>query len=117
MANYEIKLTVEAARRESVEKKLREAFGKEIPIHSVEKLKTAESRADRLSEAEALVDDAKSIVEELKDEMEQWYDSIPENLQSGDKANEVQECKDNLENVQSELENVDFGSVEFPGMF
>lgn len=116
MANYKITLTVEAAKQASVEKKLKEAFGAEIPIHSVEKLKTAESRSDRFSEAEGLCDDARGIVEELKDEMEQWYDSIPDNLKNGDKANEVEECKSNLEELRSNLESLDW-SASFPGMF
>jgi len=126
MATYEIKLTVEAAQPSSVEKKLRQTFGEEVPVHTVEKIKTAESRANRLAEAsgnlESAIEDAKSCVEELKDEMQNWYDSIPENLQQGDKANEVQETIDALDNVSSELDNLDasscgFDDVNFPSMF
>ena len=126
MARYTITLTVEAAQPASVEKKLRTAFGEDVPVHTVEKLKTAESRADRLSEAsgniESSIEDAKNAVEELKDEMQNWYDSIPENLQSGDKANEVQEAIDALENCSSELDNLDisgcgFDDVSFPSMY
>lgn len=116
MANYEIKLTVEAARRESVEKALVKTFGKDVPIHSVEKLKTAESRADRLGEAEGSLEDAKSVVSELKDEMQEWFDSIPENLQQGQKASEVQEAIDALESLEGDLENIQF-DVSFPGMY
>ena len=116
MANYKITLMVDAAKRASVEKKLRIAFGEEVPIHSVEKLKTAESRADRLSEAEGLADDARQLVEELQDEMEQWYDSIPENLQQGSKAQEVEEARDALDSLKGELEGLSW-DVSFPGMF
>lgn len=116
MANYEITLTVEAARKESVEKALVKAFGKEVPLYSVEKLKSAESRSDRLAEAEGSVEDAKNVVSELKDEMQNWLDSIPENLQQGSKASEVQEALDALESLESDLENVQF-DVNFPGMF
>jgi hypothetical protein len=98
MGQYIITTTVEEARRSTVEKKLREAFGTEAPLSSVEQVKTPESRADRFAEAESLAGEACSIVEELKDEMEQWYDSIPENLQGGDKASEVESTKDALEN-------------------
>jgi len=117
MAQYTMTLTVDAARRESVEKKLRQAFGEEVPTHSVEKVKTPESRADRLSQAESSCDDARSIVEELRDELQNWLDSMPENLQSGQKAGEIQEAIDALELLQSDLENLDFGSVSFPGMY
>ena len=117
MAQYKITLTVEAAQQPSVVKKLKQAFGEDAPVCSVEKVKTATSRADRLSEAEGFADDARQIVEELQDEMEQWYDSIPENLQQGSKASEVEECKDALDSLKGELENLDFSSVSFPGMF
>ena len=124
MARYTLTVTVEAAQPASVEKKLKQAFGAEIPVHTVEKITSPESRADRLAEAfenfESALDDAKSVVEELKDEMQSWYDSIPENLQQGDKANEVQEAIDALDNLASELDSTDlpsFGDVSFPSMF
>ena len=117
MPKYVITLMVDAAKHVSVEKKLKAAFGQEIPVHSVEKLKTPESRADRLSEAGGLVQQAMDIVEELKDEMEQWYESIPENLQDGDKASKVEQSRDNLDSLHSELEALDFDSVNFPRMF
>lgn len=119
MARYVITWTVEAASPASVEKSLRNAFkrdGEVLPVHTVEKVKTAESRADRFSEAEGLADQARQIVEELRDEMEAWKDSIPENLQNGDKANEVQEAYDALETLQGDLENLSW-DVSFPGMF
>jgi ribosomal protein RSM22 (predicted rRNA methylase) len=64
-----------------------------------------------------VIENAKQIVTELKDEMQNWYDSIPENLQSGTKADEVQEAIDALESLEGELESLDFNSVNFPGMF
>lgn len=117
MAQFQITLKVDGARRDFVEKTLRKAFGKDAPIFTVEKVKTPESPAARLSEAESMVDDARSIVEELKDEMEQWRDSIPENLQSGDKYSQVDDCCTTLDDLHSNLEQADFNSVEFPGMF
>ena len=113
MAFYKVNFTVEGARLASVEKKVKEIF----PEARVEKVERATSRADRLSEAESMVEDAKSIVEELKDEMEQWRESIPENLQGGDKYAEVESCEDELSSIIDNLDQVDFGSVSFPGMF
>jgi hypothetical protein len=117
MANYTITLTVEAAKQASVEKVLRKTFGDDVPIHSIEKVKTADSRAARLSEAETMADNARGIVEELKDELESWKDSLPENLQNGDKASQLDDAISNLEELQSNLESLDFGSIEFPGMY
>lgn len=118
MAKYKITFTIDAARKESVDKKLREAFGDKVDglTWEAEKVKSPTNRSERLAEAEALVDDARSIVEELKDEMEQWRDSIPENLQGGEKYSEVETACDALDEIYSNLEQSDWG-VEFPGMF
>jgi hypothetical protein len=75
------------------------------------------SRAERLSEAENLMQQALSIVEELKDEMQNWYDSMPENLQSSDKGSQVEEATHALEELYGCIEQCDFSSVEFPGMY
>lgn len=115
MAEYKVTMHIEGARKASVEKKLKQMFPDEDV--QVEKVEAATSRADRLSEAESSLEDAKSVVTELKDEMQNWYDSIPENLQNGSKASEVQEAIDALESIESDLENVDLSSVSFPGMF
>jgi uncharacterized protein YdeI (YjbR/CyaY-like superfamily) len=74
------------------------------------------SRSVRLSEAQSLVDEAKSIVEELQEEMQSWYDGMPENLQGSDKGSQIEECADALGNMVSELEGLDF-DIEFPGMY
>lgn len=56
-------------------------------------------------------------MEELRDELQNWYDNLPENLQNGSKADALQTAIDELENIISDLENVEGASVEFPGMF
>jgi len=113
MANYKVTFTIEAARLSSAQKQVKKHF----PDAQVEKQEVKTSRADRLSEAESMLEDAKSIVEELKEEMEQWRESIPENLQSGGKYAEVEECEDELTSIIDSIENVEFGSVNFPSMF
>lgn len=117
MARYKVEMQVEDRLPTSVEKKLRQVFGKDVPIHTTEKLTTPESRADRLSEAENEFENAKSVVIELRDEMQNWFDSIPENLQNGSKADEVQEAIDALETLEGEMDCIDFSSVSFPSMF
>jgi len=76
------------------------------------------SRATRLSET---LDMSEKIadVEQLKEELEEWLDNLPENLQSSNKAEMLQEAIDNLDNIINELENIqEFQhDVEFPGMF
>ncbi len=39
-------------------------------------------------------------IETLAEEMRNWHDGMPENLQNGDKGGRVEECADLLENVQ-----------------
>lgn len=70
--------------------------------------------ADTLDMTEKIAD-----VEQLKEELEEWLDNLPENLQSSNKADMLQEAIDNLENIWEELENIQElqHDVEFPGMF
>lgn len=118
MARYVITTTVEGSRKDSVEKILRTAFkGQEPIVYCVEKQTSPESRTARLQDAAGIVEDAKAVVEELRDEMQEWFDSIPENLQAGAKADEVQEAITALEELQGEMESLSFDNVSFPGMF
>ena len=116
MGTYNINFRIEATRINSLRKKLEAIFGKNQIAFQIEKQKRNESRADRFNNAEELVGDAKSIIEELQGEMESWHDSIPENLQGGNKYSEVEEAISSLEELQGELENISF-DVSFPGMF
>lgn len=50
---------------------------------------------------EDLVGGAFSDIEELANEMQEWYDNMPENFQDGDKGSEVQEAQDALSNIQA----------------
>lgn len=83
----------------------------------VDKVNTEPSRADRLAEANEARSLAQEIVEELADELETWRDSIPENLQGGDKYSQVEEAADALRTAADDLENVDLEGIEMPSMF
>ncbi len=116
MAKYQITLMVEEKLPASVEKKLRQVFG-DVPVHTTEKVTTPESRAARLAEASGMLDNAISVVRELKEEMENWRDTIPENLQGGDKYSQIEESIDGLENLEGELDSaIGNFEVEFPSM-
>jgi len=56
-------------------------------------------------------------VEELKDELQGWFDNLPEQFQSGDKGSELEEAIQQLEELKDGLESLDFSSVVFPGMY
>lgn len=118
MATYTITANnVEGARKASIEKKLRKAFGKDADIFTVEKDRSPESRQGRL---DAILEDVHSNaddVRELHDELEKWKNNLPENLQDSDKAQQLENAMDNLNNLADEIEAIDGDSIEFPGMY
>lgn len=75
------------------------------------------SRADRFAEAIGLVSDAKAIIEELMEELQNWKDSLPENLQNGSKADQLDSAICELDDCVQNLDTVEGSSPEFPGMF
>jgi len=115
MPKYKIVIHVDDSRIDLVKRKCQAAFGQDITAQ-VKKIETQKSRAERLGEAQDMVADAMSIVEELRGEMQDWKDNMPEGLQSGSKADEIDEAVSQLEEIESGLEQVDFQQVSFPGM-
>lgn len=114
---FMVRVIVTAANRESLQKKLAAALGEDIVAAQFSKLSRNPSRGEQLADAASLVDEAKGIVEDLKDQMQNWKDSIPENLQDGDKASEVDEAISALETIESELDSVRMDDVSFPSVF
>lgn len=76
----------------------------------------AESRSDRFGEIKQSIEDAKSDTEELRDELQSWHDNLPENLQDGEKAEELQTAIDALEECINSLEEAAGIEVDFPSM-
>lgn len=113
MAKYKVTIFVEAARITTIQKEAEAAFGKEI---RVEKVDLSRSRADRLSDVENQVQDCCSDVEELRNELQEWFDNLPEQFQSGDKGSELEEAIQALDEIKDNLDGVDFSSVSFPSM-
>ena len=66
----------------------------------------------RTSTLGAAIDEALSTAEELRDELQEWKDNLPENLQDGQKADELQEAIDYLEEGISALEEAQGGDDE-----
>ena len=87
------------------------------------------SRADRLQEVLdeidwGTVETAQEEVCNLKDELQNWLDNMPENLQNSSKADELQSAIDELDEIESDLSSAvdtlqEFSSreVTFPSMF
>lgn len=117
MSRVRIEVTAKGLRMATVEKivaKLKnELKGCTTDVTSV---KVPESRSERLTAALDQVSAAKSDVEGLRDELQEWRDNLPENLQSGSKADELDEAISALEEIANELENAEGQDVNFPSM-
>lgn len=114
-----IEINQKGIKTDGVRKVVTDALKAKYPKASVSVSRdhTGTSRADRLNEAESLVEDAQAIVEELKDELQDWLDGLPENLQSGSKADELNDAINELESILDSLQSVEMSSVSFPGMY
>ena len=76
-----------------------------------------DTRQGRFDAALGLVGDAKSEMEELMQELQDWRDNLPENLQSGTKADELDTAIGQLEDLIHELDGLESNSsVDFPSM-
>lgn len=80
----------------------------------VERVKPNKSRADRFSEALDDVRAGQEAIVELRDELQEWRDNIPENLEDGEKAEQLDTAIDALTEFEEIEVEVD---VEFPTMF
>lgn len=75
------------------------------------------SRAERFSAAKDVLSGAKEIFEELENELQSWRDNLPENLQSSNKADELDNAISELQGVISLCDDIEGTDVEFPRMF
>lgn len=116
MAYYTIRFRAEGKNINGVKAKVALAFGKEV-AEQITKDDLATSRQSRLDSVASTVTDCAQDVDELKDELQEWFDNLPEQFQSGDKGSELEEAIQQLEEIKDGLESLDFSSVSFPGMY
>ena len=129
MTTYTIRINIKGLRESIVAKlveKLKVELSPEQPtlaqISFVREPEPPTSRSERLEAAlstfSTAKDDAQAEVEALRDELQEWLDNLPENLQSGTKADEIQEAIDALESMDFDsIEVLDASDVNFPGMY
>ena len=70
-------------------------------------LKRDKERRERISEAVGLIHQAREILEEVLDEEQKSYESLPEGMQNGEKGEQMQENMEIIEDVLGCLEDVD----------
>lgn len=64
-------------------------------------------RRERISEAVGLIHQAREILEEVLDEEQKCYESLPEGMQNGEKGEQMRENMEIIEDVLGCLEDVD----------
>jgi hypothetical protein len=116
-SEYTVAFKVTATNIRSLNKQIATAFPTCMELEVDRPSAGSSSRAARLSAAEADFESAKDAVTELKSEIENWKDNLPDNFKGGSKEDELQECADALEQLESSLEGVDdWDGVQFPSM-
>lgn len=114
-----ITIDQKGARVDAIEKIIEEKIRAKYPDMDirVERKDRPESRADRFREAQDLFERGLVEVETLRDELQEWYDNLPENFQQGDKGSELESAISELEIVIDTLGEVADIDVEFPSMY
>jgi hypothetical protein len=114
-----ITVNQKGARAETIEKLVGAAIKAKFPdaFISVTRKEPAESRSDRFAEMQGDVISAKSDAEGLKDELQEWYDNLPENFQSGEKGSQLEEAMSQLGEFIDACDTAENVSVDFPGMY
>ena len=65
-----------------------------------------------LMAAQEALDDAKAIVEQAHGEEEEYYETMPENFQFGDKGEVAQAAIDAMQEALDAFDEIDLGQVE-----
>lgn len=114
MARFRILVGKKGLRYETVKKVAEKVFAG----YSVQVTKENEpvTRAERFDRAKDLASQAREEIENLRDELEAWKDSLPENLQNGQKADELDEAINALQEAADGIETMENTDVEFPSM-
>jgi predicted RNase H-like HicB family nuclease len=116
--DYEVTVTVTGNNIKTVRRQLESMFPGNNSVH-VCKVENCLSRAERLSEASAKIEIGASEIGELREELEDWRDNLPENLQSSSKSEALEEVISSLQEAEDDIQNVidSCSGIEFPGMY
>ena len=64
------------------------------------------TRRKQLSKAQTMLDEARAIIEECRDEEQDYFDNIPENMQDGERAQISEAAIDCMDAAIDSLEEV-----------
>lgn len=113
-----ITVTQKGLRVDQIEKLFRDTLKEKFPdaAVSIGRYDKPESRADRFADAKEKIGQGRAMIEELQEELQNWRDGLPENMQDGEKANQLDEAIQNLESCRDSAEEAENAEVEFPSM-
>ena len=111
---YEITLTVEGSKKDTIMEQAKATFGKALV--GVELIRIGGGKAADLEIAEDRANDALKIVQGLRGDLKEWKEGRPENFQGDQKEEELDMTISNLEEIGNALDGIDW-HVEFPGAF
>lgn len=63
-------------------------------------------RRERLLDVTQLLDEASDLIDEIRDEEQDAFDSLPEGLQYSSRGDGMQDAIDTLEGFQTEIANI-----------
>lgn len=63
-------------------------------------------RRKEIDKARALLEEAKEILDQCASDERDYYDNMPENMQSGEKGQKAEEAADALEEASGEIDNI-----------
>ena len=69
-------------------------------------------RRKLVASAAALIDEAKTLLEQARDEERETRENLPENLQDGELGERMDGYADRLDELIDELENLDFSEFD-----
>lgn len=119
MSQFVIKINSKGLRKTKIEKlakELKAQLGKGSEVE-VSEVTIPESRSDRLSAALEQVAEGRCEIEMLRDEVQDWYDNLPESFQNGDKGQALEDAIQNLDSAIQACEEAENCEVEFPSMY
>lgn len=118
MAHIQIDIYGKGLMLPNVMKKIRPLFNLDKVNLSGRKVKAPVTRADRLSAASEMLSNAQSVLEELRDEIEQWKSGMEgTNLESTEKYQQLEECYEKLAESVDNIQGVELDGIEFPSMY
>jgi flagellar biosynthesis chaperone FliJ len=78
---------------------------------NAERRKQIETARVLVHSAFSTLEEARSLLSDIRDEEQEYYDNMPESLQGGEKGDKANEAVNALESAHDEIDGFDFDGV------